>query len=39
MKKAIALIVWCVVMALPSVAQNMKIEDFKLLENDLTANT
>ena len=39
MKKAITLIVWCVVMALPSVAQNMKVEDFKLLENDLTANT
>ena len=39
MRRTIAFILLCVAMALPGVAQNMKVEKFELLENDLTANT
>lgn len=39
MKRVLVLIVACLALALQSGAQNMKVIDFKLLENDLTANT
>ena len=39
MKKVIALVVWCVALALPGVAQDMKVEKFELLDKDMTANT
>ena len=38
-KRLLALTFFCLTVAMQTMAQGMKVVEFKLLENDLTANT